>query len=674
MTCRAFRYAWGIQDAASMRFAAHEHAFLTVRHTLRFLPPLGDELAELSNRTPSMGLQQKTGLIRCCLIARSIYIRAGLVKSRGRLQTGPVTHCRTFQDAARVPCGLNKPGGGLGDATRNDVSQHPFIPSSLTTFLIFSLAALILTYPLIFHLTSHIPRGSEAVGTVPFFNLWTLQWNIDQLMRGYPAYWDAPIFAPHRGTFAFSESQPVSGLLAAPVWLSSGTPALGYNFVVILFLILNGWFAYWFLRAQGVSHLAALLSGLFVQALPFVAQEMGVLQLIALFGFLWSLFFLHRFLRLRQAGQSSWPVNLGLALGTPLTFFTCSYYGLFSLFFLPLAFCCHLRSNHLTRQTLGQLAAIGLLALALSGPFLWSQQQQLVGYGFTRSERIIENNSAKIGYYANFLDYNVLYGQVLDLESGGGQRLFPGIGLMLLAGIGLAGGGHLRTKIYLLAAVVLALLLSLGLRLDLDGWQPYQLVRDYVPGYAQLRSPFRFAAFVQLHLALLAGFGLHNLLRWLPHARGTLLPLWVTFILVESLALPLPLQAVPPLQPAADWQVWLNRQDPTARVVYLPFATGSGVADFEPTTRRMLRHRHLGGAMLNGYSGFFPRDHGSLRQTLADFPTAAGLELLGQARVDYVIVEADLLDAPAIENITAVLPLVYEDTAGQVFIFAVDPE
>jgi hypothetical protein len=114
---------------------------------------------------------------------------------------------------------------------------------NLRIFLIFTLSALFLTYPLALRLFSHIPLGSEEAGTVPFFNLWTLQWNIDQQMQGYPRYWDAPIFAPDKGTFVFSEPQPLSALLAAPLWLAFQSPALGYNAVVILFLTLNGWFS-----------------------------------------------------------------------------------------------------------------------------------------------------------------------------------------------------------------------------------------------------------------------------------------------------------------------------------------------------------------------------------------------------------------------------------------------
>ncbi|MEM7349105.1 MAG: hypothetical protein AAF485_33160, partial [Chloroflexota bacterium] len=127
------------------------------------------------------------------------------------------------------------------------------MPSPWVIFAIFVLWSLVLTYPLIWQLSSHIPQGDEGVGTVPLLNLWTLQWNGDQLMQGYPHYWDAPIFAPIQGAFAFSEPQPLTGLLALPLWLATASPALGYNGVVWLFLVLNGWFTYWLLRSWCVS-------------------------------------------------------------------------------------------------------------------------------------------------------------------------------------------------------------------------------------------------------------------------------------------------------------------------------------------------------------------------------------------------------------------------------------
>ena len=272
------------------------------------------------------------------------------------------------------------------------------LSSKSRLFLFYVGFALLLTYPLLFQLSTHIPQGSEGVGTVPFFNLWTLQWNIKQLTLGYPNYWDAPIFAPQPGTFTFSESQPLSALLAAPVWLAFQSPALAYNGLVLLFLTLNGWFAYWLMRGWTVALWPAFFTGLLVQALPFVTQEMGVLQLLAIFGFLWSLLFLERLLGSRSnAVQPRWRRSIGLALGTPITFFTCSTYGLLSIFFLPTSFLLTWRRHHLTGKMMGHIIVIGLLILLLSGPLLLTQQQRLSELGFTRSAEVIKNNSAKLG-------------------------------------------------------------------------------------------------------------------------------------------------------------------------------------------------------------------------------------------------------------------------------------
>jgi hypothetical protein len=326
--------------------------------------------------------------------------------------------------------------------------------------------------------------------------------------------------------------------------------------------------------------------------------------------------------------------------------------------------------EHLTAKTIGYLALVGLLILLLSGPLLFAQQQRLATLGFTRSARTIENNSARLNDYFKVLDYNLLYGQFLGHKSAQGQRLFFGVMPLILAGVGMVGLKRARVKLYLLLAIGLALLLSIGLRFNLAGIQPYQWLRDYSPGFAQLRSPFRFAVFVQLHLVLLAGFGLHNLGRWLSTGRTLLILLVAGLTIFEALALPLPLQAVPPLQHPLAWQIWLNEQPPPVRIVMLPFAPQSSVASFEQTTRWMLINTHLQGDMLNGYSGFFPPDHANLRDKMVEFPTPAGLELLREKGVTYVVVDESVSQALAADKIRVYLPQVYRDVVEQIAIYS----
>jgi hypothetical protein len=75
---------------------------------------------------------------------------------------------------------------------------------------LYAALAIVLTWPLALRLTTHLPIGAESSPTVPLFNLWTLRWNAERLAEGYRGYWDAPIFHPTTGAFAFSEPQPLT--------------------------------------------------------------------------------------------------------------------------------------------------------------------------------------------------------------------------------------------------------------------------------------------------------------------------------------------------------------------------------------------------------------------------------------------------------------------------------
>jgi hypothetical protein len=138
----------------------------------------------------------------------------------------------------------------------------------------------------------------------------------------------------------------------------------------------------------------------------------------------------------------------------------------------------------------------------------------------------------------------------------------------------------------------------------------------------------------------------------------------------ESLALPLPLQALPALAAPTPWQAWLNEPGETPAVVLLPFARSSKVEDFEQTVRWMLANHYFRGDMLNGYSGFFPTDHAQVRAEMLKFPTAAGIELLHQKRINYVVVYHGLADAPPSEVIASQLPLVFHDELTNVAVYA----
>src|SRR5213080_1961632 len=153
-----------------------------------------------------------------------------------------------------------------------------------TGVAVLSLAtALAQTAPLALHLGSAIPFGTYPAPVVPRLNLWALWWNSERLLHGYRGYWQAPIFHPDPFAFAYTEPQWLSGLVAGALWWTTARPAFAYDAVVLIAFTLNGCCGYFLLRRLRIGFWPALCGGLVIEMLPFVADQIGVLQSTVLF-------------------------------------------------------------------------------------------------------------------------------------------------------------------------------------------------------------------------------------------------------------------------------------------------------------------------------------------------------------------------------------------------------
>lgn len=524
------------------------------------------------------------------------------------------------------------------------------------------LAAVGATWPLALHLTTHLPLGTEPAATVPLFNLWTLRWNADRLLAGYAGYWDAPIFAPIQGAFALSEPQPLTGLVFAPLFFLSNNAALAYNLVLLLALALNGLAARHLLIQLGATPAPALLGGLLALNLPFVANELGVLQLTMLFPLFMALAALVAF-----GERPGWRSSLALGLWSATALLTCAYYGLFLSLALLLGGLVFARRIHLNRRSLAYLLAGGLLAGGLTLPVLAAQLRLTADY--TRSAATIRANSARPADYLRPAGQAAL--PWLPGVSGSGQRLYPGSGLLLLAALGSVATWRTRRRqvIFYLLLAGLALLGSLGLNVTAGGWQPYELLRAAYPGFAQLRSPFRLAVLVQIALVGLAGSGLALLWRR-PAGRGLALAL-VGLNLLEALTLPARLAPFPHDRLRADWVQWLATQ-PRAVAAMVPFPASGRASAYEPVALAMVQALEHGQPLANGYSGFFPPAHTRLRQAMQHFPDRRSLELLRQADVVYLVVARDWLTPTRAAQLRA-FPLRRVFSGAAALIYQLDP-
>jgi hypothetical protein len=538
------------------------------------------------------------------------------------------------------------------------------------------LGALLLTWPLAAELFSHLPLGGLSDPVVPWFNLWTLEWNADRLQHGYTQYWNAPLFYPSTDSFALSEPQGLTGLLFAPLsWLLGSVAA--YNLTLESLLVLNALAARRWLRVTGVSSMSATLAGALVLGLPFVHRELGVLQLCALFPVLFGFAELCRL----SSTQAPWAlVRLGLCVAAAV--WSCVYYALFfATLLLPAALL-------LVRRDLRwlQLAAAGvsslLLVFCLCWPLLAAQRRAVSD--FSRSSAAIHAGSASAWSYLQPPARSAL-GRCLPAWSRSEQRrtLYPGAMLFGLALVGAWRARRAETRRfmgYCAGILVMALLLSFGTRLRIGAFVPYEtLVQHVLPGYAQLRSPYRAAVFVQLLLVMFAGFGLDALAERAAHlhrvAAHGIPALCVLLALLELLPVPQPLRRFPHEALAEPWIAWLA-QHPGGAVAMVPPVNGTKVAAYDLTVLAMLQSLRHGHPLVNGYSGFFPPESDRLMSLLRRFPAPNCLRALRRHAVRYVVVDkrwatdhaAELLQTSAAE-----LARAYDSPTRSVFRLDANP-
>lgn len=503
----------------------------------------------------------------------------------------------------------------------------------LLPFGLYLISSMVLTSPLLWHMTSHLPLGSEVSPTVPYFNLWSLGWNVNQFLNGLGNYWNAPIFYPVTGTFAFSDPQPLTGLLATLFWWLH--PAFAYNMILLLFLSLNGFSVYHLCQNRGFSRLPAFLTGLMAQFLPYLTLERGVLQLQPFFGAVWAID------NLWSMGDGHrWKHGLGFGAALAITFLTSEYYCIFLSVLIPPALFFLLPHFKHFRMWASLLLGIALAATVIL-PVAIPQRVILSQLGFTRIDVPIRRYSAFLADYWHPPD-EILASRMYPTNHWKSEKLFPGIMLTFLAIAGASAGlrrfSSRRWTLYLIIAGGIAFLVSAGPNFHIAEWRPYELVRIFMPGFDHLRSPYRMALFIQLNLALLAGQALHLAQRT---RYAKLAFLMCALAILEFMPLPARLTPVPPK---------LTDSNIEGPAVFLPFAKGPHSADFQNTTRWMNALLPTGTKFVNGYSGYFPNIDRQLSVLLDDFPLPEGLTALRAMGVKTIITQEKYLNSTQIRR------------------------
>ena len=417
----------------------------------------------------------------------------------------------------------------------------------------------------------------------------------------YGAYY----FAPLPDAIVFNENHFGLSLLFAPFYLLAG-PIWGYNLTLLLSLALSVFFTHLLVRRLTGSSAAGIVSGVAFAFCPYVAFELGRIQLVATQWIPACFLFLHRAMGegRRRDIAAFWGCFL-LQIGT------CLYYAMFLLPLLALLGGLLARERRRDRRYYWWLGAGGLGALGLAGLMVYPYFAARGAFELERSLEFASRYDGQLAFFLNVHDLNRTWTGLHHptLRPGAPEEIaFPGLVVLVLAALALGlplssawkrsgARAWLQGSVFwlILAAVVVlltllthsflpgALLFSLGawflatrrglrpfagnrgayfavLLLGLAlfvGLEPfewhgapvrglYYYLYTYVPGFDGIRKVSRQAVMISFALAVLAGFGGAQLLKALRHqwARRLTTALLLGGLVLELRCFPHPIEPV----------------------------------------------------------------------------------------------------------------------------------
>jgi hypothetical protein len=302
------------------------------------------------------------------------------------------------------------------------VNRLPRLPPVLAATAAYFALTIAYAWPL----PAHVLHGIAHDPGDPLLNAWILWWTT----RAVPLsshWWNAPMFFPATGTFAFSEHLLGLAPLAAPIISVTHNATLGYNLTLLSTYVLCGLGMYFLAHTITSRHDAAFVAGLAYAFAPYRLAQLPHVQVLAAFWAPVCLAALHRYdrdPRLRWAALAAFAwLMQALSNG-------------YFLFFLPVLLLLWFLWFALGRwpwRQIGVLAICFGVALALLAPVVIGYKHILIDtYGFSRGLGVIQDFSADVGSLLHGSDELLMWGWVHAVRKPEGE-LFPGPTIVALA-------------------------------------------------------------------------------------------------------------------------------------------------------------------------------------------------------------------------------------------------
>ena len=334
-------------------------------------------------------------------------------------------------------------------------------PSAAVATLLYTAAALLLTWPLAAGVLRDIPwdLGDSVL------NAWILQWGADHWLRflggdlgAFRGYFNANIFYPEPLTLAYSEHLTAQVLQILPVYALTGNIVLSYNLLFLSTFVLSGLGTFLLVRELTGSARAGFVAGLLYAFAPY---RIGQFSHVQVMSSQWMPFALYGFRRYFET-RRPWPLA-GAALALVAQNWSCGY---FLLYFAPFAaaYVIYEIADRSLWKDMRVWASLGAAAAVVMGatvplllPYLELRQH---GFG-PRPIGEVAHFSADVYSYLTAHEEQSFWGAIMRAFVKPEGELFPSLLPVMLAMIGLA--AHAR--------VTWAVTRSRGADPDVPAWR-----------------------------------------------------------------------------------------------------------------------------------------------------------------------------------------------------------
>jgi hypothetical protein len=465
------------------------------------------------------------------------------------------------------------------------------------------------------------------------YAIWNVAWVAHAILDPEARVFDANIFAPHRGTLAYSEMNLVAGVLALPWYAATHDPLVALNGTVFVALVLAFVLTSVLVRRLTGSEGAGLVAATAFTFCPYVAAHTAHIQLLMIWVFPLVMLAFHAFEE-RPGAWRGGALGVSLAVGA----LACGYYGLFMGCALGLV--AMLAARRDMRYWLGLGAAILAAAVVVYPVFSAFLEARAASGAELRpwqpSDAQVYSANVTAWLASAALAHEWWLPVLLKWELWK-EVLFPGLTLLLLAAGGIAIAVRQRASrrlVFLYGALaVFAFWGSFGPAGGL-----YLLMHELVPGMSLLRAPSRLGILAIFALAVIAGVCVARLerrSRWVPVALVALLVAELGVRTAEWGWPSWPLRERPPVLEA------YQRLANLPRGVLLEFPFPYVSSDYHNHARAMFWSTYHWQPLANGYSDLVPPDFHEMAVPINAFPSDETLVLARARGVRYVLWHAD---------------------------------